>query len=123
MLQTVESRESVGSTLRDDYLKAFRLMLLSRVLDEKLASLYRGGKIHGGVFLGKGQEALSVALGLALRKGDVYAPCFIRVMEQGARLRTGADLSLTPCGKPDLPWFGSWTDAWSRWQCSSRSAA
>lgn len=74
MLQTVESRESLGSTLCDDYLKAFRYMLLSRVLDEKLASLYRGGKIHGGVFLGKGQEALSVALGLALRKGDVYAP-------------------------------------------------
>ncbi|MGZ4963192.1 MAG: thiamine pyrophosphate-dependent dehydrogenase E1 component subunit alpha [Limisphaerales bacterium] len=74
MLQTVESRESVGSTLRDEYLKAFRFMILSRVLDEKLASLYRGGKIHGGVFLGKGQEALSVALGLALHKGDVYAP-------------------------------------------------
>jgi len=49
-------------------------MLLSRVLDDKLASLYRGGKIHGGVFLGRGQEALSVSLGLALRKGDVYAP-------------------------------------------------
>jgi TPP-dependent pyruvate/acetoin dehydrogenase alpha subunit len=74
MLQTVESRESVGSTLCDDYLKAYRFMVLSRLLDEKLASLYRGGKIHGGVFLGKGQEALSVALALALRKGDVYAP-------------------------------------------------
>jgi pyruvate dehydrogenase E1 component alpha subunit/2-oxoisovalerate dehydrogenase E1 component alpha subunit len=74
MLQTVESRESVGSTVRDEYLKAYRFMILSRILDEKLASLYRGGKIHGGVFLGKGQEALSVALGLSLRKGDVYAP-------------------------------------------------
>jgi acetoin:2,6-dichlorophenolindophenol oxidoreductase subunit alpha len=74
MLQTVESRESVGSTLRDEFLKAYRFMILSRVLDEKLASLYRGGKIHGGVFLGKGQEALSVALGLNLVKGDVYAP-------------------------------------------------
>ena len=49
-------------------------MLLSRVLDEKMASLYRGGKIHGGVFLGRGQEALSVAVGLALRKGDIFAP-------------------------------------------------
>jgi pyruvate dehydrogenase E1 component alpha subunit/2-oxoisovalerate dehydrogenase E1 component alpha subunit len=49
-------------------------MVLSRTLDEKMASLYRGGKIHGGVFLGRGQEALSVSVGLALRKGDVYAP-------------------------------------------------
>jgi acetoin:2,6-dichlorophenolindophenol oxidoreductase subunit alpha len=73
MFQTVESESSV-STLRDEYLKAFRFMVLSRVLDEKLASLYRGGKIHGGVFLGKGQEALSVSVGLSLRKGDVFAP-------------------------------------------------
>jgi pyruvate dehydrogenase E1 component alpha subunit/2-oxoisovalerate dehydrogenase E1 component alpha subunit len=76
MLQTVESREQpdVVSSFREQYLKAFRLMLLSRVLDEKMASLYRGGKIHGGVFLGRGQEALSVSVGLSLRKGDIFAP-------------------------------------------------
>src|SRR5690606_13442672 len=62
-------------TERDVYLKAFRLMLLSRTLDEKLASLYRAGKIPGGgVYLGKGQEALSVSVGLPLRRGDVFAP-------------------------------------------------
>lgn len=49
-------------------------MLLARVLDDKFTSLYRGGKIHGGVFLGRGQEALSAALGVSLRKGDVFAP-------------------------------------------------
>src|SRR5688572_10572895 len=60
---------------RDLYLKAFRLMLLSRILDERLASLYRAGKIPGGgVYLGKGQEALSVAVGISLRKGDIFAP-------------------------------------------------
>ena len=59
---------------REQYVQAFRWMLLARVLDEKLASLYRGGKIFGGVFLGRGQEALSVSVGLSLRKGDVFAP-------------------------------------------------
>ena len=50
-------------------------MLLSRLLDEKLASLYRAGKIPGGgVYLGKGQEALSVSVGVTLRKGDFFAP-------------------------------------------------
>ena len=49
-------------------------MLLGRLLDEKFASLYRGGKIHGGVFLGRGQEALSVAFAMQLRDDDVYAP-------------------------------------------------
>lgn len=59
---------------REQYVQAFRWMLLARLLDEKFASLYRGGKIFGGVFLGRGQEALSVAVGLSLRKGDVFAP-------------------------------------------------
>lgn len=59
----------------EKFLRAFRLMLLARTLDDKLASLYRAGKIPGGgVYLGKGQEALSVSVGLALRKGDIFAP-------------------------------------------------
>src|ERR1700722_3237367 len=76
MLQTLESRgtQEAASSFPAQYLKAFRFMLLARVLDEKMAGLYRAGKIQGGVFLGRGQEALSVALGLALRKGDVFAP-------------------------------------------------
>lgn len=77
MVQTVAGRAETNpadSTFRNEYTKAFRWMLLARILDEKLASLYRTGKIHGGVYLGKGQEAISVALGQMLRKGDVFAP-------------------------------------------------
>jgi acetoin:2,6-dichlorophenolindophenol oxidoreductase subunit alpha len=76
MLQTLESREraDIVSSFREQYLRAFRYMLLSRALDEKMSMLYLGGKIHGGVFLGRGQEALSVSVGLALRKGDIFAP-------------------------------------------------
>jgi pyruvate dehydrogenase E1 component alpha subunit/2-oxoisovalerate dehydrogenase E1 component alpha subunit len=75
MLQTVLNHGAVGeSTFRETYQKAYRFMLLARILDDKFASLYRAGKIHGGVFLGRGQEALSVATGMALRKTDVFAP-------------------------------------------------
>jgi acetoin:2,6-dichlorophenolindophenol oxidoreductase subunit alpha len=59
---------------RDAYVKGFRCMLLARVLDEKMASLYRAGKIHGGVFLGRGQEALSVSIGQQIHRGDIFAP-------------------------------------------------
>ncbi|HEY0551561.1 MAG TPA: thiamine pyrophosphate-dependent enzyme [Verrucomicrobiae bacterium] len=65
---------ATDSGARDQLVQAFRWMLLARVLDDKFASLYRAGKIHGGVFLGRGQEALSVAVGAKLRRGDVYAP-------------------------------------------------
>jgi TPP-dependent pyruvate/acetoin dehydrogenase alpha subunit len=60
--------------LIETFHKAYRGMLLARILDDKFASLYRGGKIHGGVFLGRGQEALSVSVGMALGKGDIFAP-------------------------------------------------
>jgi pyruvate dehydrogenase E1 component alpha subunit/2-oxoisovalerate dehydrogenase E1 component alpha subunit len=76
MLDTETRRASVADkpTRREIHLQAFRWMLLARQLDEKLASLYRGGKIFGGVFLGRGQEALSVSVGLSLRRGDIFAP-------------------------------------------------
>jgi TPP-dependent pyruvate/acetoin dehydrogenase alpha subunit len=71
---------------RTEYLKAFRVMLLARILEEKLASLYRAGMINGGVFLGKGQEALSVSIGINLRKGDIFAPL---IRDQAGRMAFG----------------------------------
>jgi pyruvate dehydrogenase E1 component alpha subunit/2-oxoisovalerate dehydrogenase E1 component alpha subunit len=59
---------------------------LARVLDEKMASLYRTGKIHGGVFLGRGQEALSASIGVSLRAGDTFAPL---VRDTAGRLAFG----------------------------------
>src|SRR5688572_33033537 len=75
--------------LRDRYLQAYRLMLLARVTEDKIVSLYRGGKITGGVFLGRGQEALSVATGMALKKGDIFAPL---IRDQAGRLAFGETL-------------------------------
>ena len=74
------------SPKRTEYLRAYRLMLLARVLEEKLASLYRGGLIKGGVFLGRGQEALSVSVGMNLRKGDIFAPL---IRDQAGRMAFG----------------------------------
>ena len=76
MVHTLFNHNAVDeiSSFRDVCIRAYRLMLLARILDDKFASLYRMGKIHGGVFLGRGQEALSVSIGLALRKGDIFAP-------------------------------------------------
>ncbi len=71
---------------KERYIGVYRWMLLSRVLEEKLSSLYRGGKITGGVFLGRGQEALSASLGTALRKGDIFAPL---IRDMAGRLAFG----------------------------------
>jgi pyruvate dehydrogenase E1 component alpha subunit/2-oxoisovalerate dehydrogenase E1 component alpha subunit len=77
MLQTVTESPAGGiSTAELDlHLAAYRFMLRARLLDDKFGALYRAGKIHGGVFLGRGQEALSVAIGIHLDSAkDVFAP-------------------------------------------------
>ena len=75
--------------MREQYLTAYRWMLLARISEEKYASLYRAGKIYGGVFVGKGQEAISAATALALRKGDIFAPL---IRDQAGRLAFGESL-------------------------------
>lgn len=63
-------------------------MLQTRILEEKLAALYRGGMIVGGVYLGRGQEAVSVACGMFLDKseGDIFAPL---IRDQAGRAAFG----------------------------------
>jgi acetoin:2,6-dichlorophenolindophenol oxidoreductase subunit alpha len=89
MVQTAIRKGTESSTAADKFIEAFRWMILARTLDEKFANLYRAGKIHGGVFLGRGQEALSVSVGLGLRKGDVFAPL---IRDQAGRLAFGETL-------------------------------
>ena len=65
-------------------------MIRSRILEEKLGSLYKAGQIVGGVYLGKGQEAVSASLGGALRPGtDVFAPL---IRDQAGRTAFGEEM-------------------------------
>src|ERR1700736_6228896 len=93
MLQTAQrsSKRSISKKAppHEQFLEAFRWMLLARTLEDKLVSLYRGGLITGGVYVGRGQEAVSVACGLFLQKGDIFAP-FIR--DQAGRSAFGEPL-------------------------------
>jgi len=69
---------------------AYRWMLLARRLEEKITSLYHAGKIVGGVYLGRGQEAFSAALGVTLRRRqDVLAPL---IRDMAGRLAFGEPL-------------------------------
>jgi pyruvate dehydrogenase E1 component alpha subunit/2-oxoisovalerate dehydrogenase E1 component alpha subunit len=97
MLQTAQRGKKSSSkkaapkkpAVHERYLEAFRWMLLARVLEDKLRSLYRGGMIVGGVYLGSGQEAVSAACGMFLRKGDVFGPL---IRDQAGRSAFGEPL-------------------------------
>ncbi len=68
------------SELKEAALRAYRAMCMARAFDVKVSSLYKAGKIFGGVFLGKGHEAISAGSAVFLKPGrDVYNP-FIREM-------------------------------------------
>jgi acetoin:2,6-dichlorophenolindophenol oxidoreductase subunit alpha len=88
MLDTLKGpkREIVSPVSRERYVGAYQWMLLGRTVEEKLASLWRAGKISGGVYLGKGQEAISAALGSTLRSGDIFGPL---IRDQAGRLAFG----------------------------------
>jgi acetoin:2,6-dichlorophenolindophenol oxidoreductase subunit alpha len=92
MLETATRRKKSTRSKaapHERFLEAFRWMLLTRTLEEKLVSLYRGGLITGGVYIGKGQEAVSVACGLFLQKGDILAPL---IRDQAGRSAFGEPL-------------------------------
>src|SRR6266571_5325401 len=109
MLQTAQRS---GKTIKtkaaphERFLEAFRWMLLARTFEEKLVSLYRGGLITGGVYIGKGQEAVSVACGLFLQKGDIFAPL---IRDQAGRSAFGeplVDVARTYLGSRQGPMRG-----------------
>src|SRR5437588_3891922 len=109
MLQTAQRGKKSSSKKRaahERFLEAFRWMLLARTLEEKLVSLYRGGKITGRVYIGKGQEAVSVACGMFLQKGDIFAPL---IRDQAGRSAFGepiVDVARTYLGSRQGPMRG-----------------
>ncbi len=49
-------------------------MLMTRRFEERLTRLYRQGKIYGGLYLSRGQEAIPVGTCAHLREGDWISP-------------------------------------------------
>jgi TPP-dependent pyruvate/acetoin dehydrogenase alpha subunit len=57
-------------------LRALRYMVLMREVEDRIErKLYRQGKIVGGVYVGRGQEAICVGAGLATEPEDILFPC------------------------------------------------
>src|SRR5262245_54297477 len=57
----------------EQLLRMYSAMRLARLFEEKLAGLYRQGKIFGAVYLGMGQEATSVGCASLLEPGDLMS--------------------------------------------------
>jgi pyruvate dehydrogenase E1 component alpha subunit/2-oxoisovalerate dehydrogenase E1 component alpha subunit len=87
-LSSTLSAQLKTPTLQEPFIKALECMILSRTLENRLSSLYKaGGKIVGGVYLGRGQEAFSAACTVFLNKQkDIYSPL---IRDQAGRIAFG----------------------------------
>ena len=77
---------------REQLLEMYRLVRLTRSLEEKLENLFRQSKVVGGLFRSLGQEGESVATAYALRRrtdgtGDVLSPL---IRNLGSMITIGA---------------------------------
>ena len=59
---------------RERQLDLYRFMKLNRMAEERLGNLYRQGKVVGGLYSSRGQEATSVGSAYALEPQDVVGP-------------------------------------------------
>lgn len=97
-----------GAVSASEFVNAYRAMFLARTFEDKVSALYRGGKIVGGVYVGRGQEAFSYALGGQLDRslGDVYSPL---IRDQAGRAAFGElliDAARTYLGSVEGPMRG-----------------
>jgi len=62
------------SLSRERQLELYRWLRLNRMVEDRLTNLYRQGKVVGGLYSSRGQEAISVGSAYALEPQDVVAP-------------------------------------------------
>lgn len=61
---------------KEDILRLYYFLKLTRSLEDRITAMYRQGKILGGVWTSNGMEAISVGYACALEKNDIIAPYF-----------------------------------------------
>lgn len=83
-----------------------RLLRLTRALEDRATALQRQGKVVGGLFSSRGQEAISVGTCFALEKGDYVGPMIRNVGAVLARGHTAREVMANYLGRATSPTGG-----------------
>jgi TPP-dependent pyruvate/acetoin dehydrogenase alpha subunit len=92
--------------VRDELLRLYRLLRLTRTIEDRTRALYYERKIVGGVYTGAGMEGTTVGAAHALRPGDVLVPLH---RDLGAHLVSGMTAREVFCqwlGRGNAPALG-----------------
>ena len=68
MANPANQNQELNGKLSTLAVETYRWMVLARTFEDRISNIYRAGKIVGGVYVGKGQEAFSAALSTQLIK-------------------------------------------------------
>ncbi|MCL7969867.1 MAG: thiamine pyrophosphate-dependent dehydrogenase E1 component subunit alpha [marine benthic group bacterium] len=93
---------------REDMRALYRFLVLTRMLEERLETLFKQGHIVGGLYRSLGQEATAVGTAYALQDGDWLAPSirdagalYVRGLPPIAMLRQYTAREASPCAGKD----------------------
>lgn len=67
-------KPSAAQLSKPQQMELLRYMALNRLVEERLANLYRQNKVVGGLYRSLGQEACAVGAAYALERGDIMSP-------------------------------------------------
>lgn len=91
---------------RDTLLHLYRMMRLTRAVEDRTRALYLAGEIVGGVYTGAGMEATTVGAAAALRPGDVVVPLHRDLGAHLVRGTTPREVFAQWLGRGDSPTRG-----------------
>jgi TPP-dependent pyruvate/acetoin dehydrogenase alpha subunit len=91
---------------RAQLLELHRYIRLNRMLEDKMTALYRQGRISGGLYSSRGQEAISVGTAYALAPDDLLAPMIRNLGSMLVRGVTPLDFFAQYMGRYDSPTHG-----------------
>lgn len=107
-VETEETADKLAKTdlPRERQLELYSYMKLNRMVEERLGNLYRQGKVVGGLYASRGQEATSVGSAYALAPQDMMGPL---IRNLGAMLVRGVkprEVMMQYMAKSDSPTGG-----------------
>ncbi len=100
---TADTHSDVGD---EELLDMHRIMVLGRVLETRLHTMYRSGRLGGAVYPGVGQEAAMVGFVSALRPDDIFGGTHRDLTAQLAKGVSLEAVALNFMGKEDGPTRG-----------------
>lgn len=102
----IEAKGHAADLSEARLLAMYELMVTGRLLETRLHTMYRGGRLPGAVYPGVGQEAAQVGFLSALEEGDIFGPTHRDLLAQLTKGVTLEETLLNFYGKATGPTKG-----------------